>query len=190
MRGKVQVSNSLISDAKLQLHMALEIILRLDIAQEHRQLSEEELQLRKKLKVRVLGLAAVERARKKQVSRITNLKLGDANTKIFHRRANARRRKNYIQRLQNGRGWAVTHDEKVAVAQTHFGEIMGRPPQRSTDLNWDTIDITQHDLRGLDTPFTEEELKKCNQPNAIRQSTGAGWIYRGLPKVVLGHHKR
>ena len=46
MRGKVQVSNSLISDAKLQLHMALEIILRLDIAQEHRQLSEEELQLR------------------------------------------------------------------------------------------------------------------------------------------------
>ena len=83
MRGKVQVSNSLISDAKLQLHMALEIILRLDIAQEHRQLSEEELQLRKKLKVRVLGLAAVERARKKQVSRITNLKLGDANTRFF-----------------------------------------------------------------------------------------------------------
>jgi len=144
--------------------MALEIILRLDIAQEHRQLSEEELQLRKKLKVRVLGLAAVERARKKQVSRITNLKLGDANTKNFHRRANARRRKNYMQKLQNGRGWAVTHDEKVAVAQTHFGEIMGRPPQRSTDLNWDTIDITQHDLRGLDTPFTEEELK-----NAINQ---------------------
>jgi len=41
---------------------------------------------------------------------------------------------------------------------------MGRPPQRSTDLNWDAIDITQHDLRGLDTPFTEEELK-----NAINQ---------------------
>jgi hypothetical protein len=73
-------SNSIISDAKLQLHMALEIILRLDLVQECRQLSEEELHLRKKLKTRVLGLAAVERARKKQASRITNLKLGDANT--------------------------------------------------------------------------------------------------------------
>ena len=98
-----------------------------------------------------MGLAAVERARKKQVSRLTNLKLGDANTRFFHRRVNARRRKNFIQRLQNGRGWAVTHDEKVEVAQMHFGQIMGRPTHRSTDLNWDTIDITQHDLRGLDT---------------------------------------
>ena len=42
---------------------------------------------------------------------------------------------------------------------THFDEIMGRPPQRITDLNWDSLGITQHDLRGLDVPFTEDELK-------------------------------
>jgi hypothetical protein len=69
-------------------------------------------------------LAAVERAQKKQASRITNLKLGDANTSFFHRRVNTSRRKNHIQRLKNGRGWAVTHEEKVSVIQTHFDEIM------------------------------------------------------------------
>ena len=110
-----QWSNSIISDARLQLLMANEVILRLDEAQEHRQLSEEEMHLRMKLKRRVLGLAAVERARRKQVSRITNLKLGDANTKYFHRRVTARRRKNHIQQLKKGQGWAVTHDEKASV---------------------------------------------------------------------------
>jgi hypothetical protein len=122
-------------------------------------LSEGELHLRKKLKTRILGLAAVERARKKQVSKITNLKLGDANTSLFHRREDTGRRKNHIQRLKNGRGWVVTHEEKVSIIQTYFDKIMGRPPQRTTDLNRDSLGITQHDLRGLDVPFTEDELK-------------------------------
>ena len=78
----------------------------------------------------------------------------------------------------------------MSVIQTYFDEIMGRPPQRTADLNWDSLDVTQHDLRGLDVPFTEEELKKCDQPNAIEQSARAGWIHRGLYQVVLGHNKR
>jgi hypothetical protein len=48
---------------------------------------------------------------------------------------------------------------KRSVIQTHFEEIMGCPPQRTTNLIWDSLDITQHDLRGLDVPFTEDELK-------------------------------
>ena len=47
----------------------------------------------------------------------------------------------------------------MSVILTHFDEIMGHPPQRITDLNWDSLGITQHDLRGLDVPFTEDELK-------------------------------
>jgi hypothetical protein len=46
-------SKQLIPDAKLQLHMALEVILRLDEAQEYRQLSPEEQTLHKRLKLRV-----------------------------------------------------------------------------------------------------------------------------------------
>jgi hypothetical protein len=123
-------SNGIILDAKMKLHMALEVILRLDVAQENRSLSPAaELDLRAKLKKQVLGLAVIERARSRQAMCVSNIKLGDANTKYFHRRVNARRRKNHIQRLRNGQGWAVSHDKKVTV-QEHFQNIMKCPPQR------------------------------------------------------------
>jgi hypothetical protein len=48
--------------------MANEIIHKLDVAQESRQLSTEEFQLRKDLKNKVLRLAALERSRRRQQS--------------------------------------------------------------------------------------------------------------------------
>ena len=62
--------------------MALEVILRLDMAMDLRPLSPEEWDLRMRLKRRVIGYAILERARKGQASRIRNLKEGDANTKF------------------------------------------------------------------------------------------------------------
>ena len=99
-----QWSNSIISNVRLQLLMVNVVILRLDVPQKHYQLSEEELHLRMKLKRWILGLAVVERARQNQMSRITNLNLGDANTKHFHRRVTARRRKNHIQHIKKEQG--------------------------------------------------------------------------------------
>jgi len=63
--------------------MALEVILRLDEAQEFRQLSPEEQTLRKRLKLRVQGVAVIERARRSQAARLRELKFGDANSKFF-----------------------------------------------------------------------------------------------------------
>jgi len=83
-------SQSILSDAKKKLFMALEVIKRLDIAQESMALSDAVLTLRRGLKRRVVGLSVVERASKKQASRITNLKEGDANKKFFHQKVNAR----------------------------------------------------------------------------------------------------
>jgi hypothetical protein len=57
-------SQSILFEAKMKLHMALEVIHRLDIAQEDRELSTLEFLLRKGLKKRVMGLAIIERARK------------------------------------------------------------------------------------------------------------------------------
>jgi predicted transcriptional regulator len=59
------------------------------MAQENRLLSNEERELRSRLKKRVIGLAALERSRKRQASRITTLKEGDADTRFFHLRVNA-----------------------------------------------------------------------------------------------------
>ena len=55
-------NKKMFSKAKIQLHAALLIILRLDIAQEERPLSNEELDLRSRLKRRVISLEVLERA--------------------------------------------------------------------------------------------------------------------------------
>jgi hypothetical protein len=67
-----------------------ELVLHLDQLQEQRQLTEAELQTHKTAKNKILGYASVRKIRLRQRSRLTWIRLGDANTKIFHLRANAR----------------------------------------------------------------------------------------------------
>lgn len=55
-------ANTLFSNAKIQFHLASEVIMQLDIAQEKRGLTPSEFDLRKMLKQRIVGLAAIERA--------------------------------------------------------------------------------------------------------------------------------
>jgi hypothetical protein len=63
--------------------------------------------------------------------------------------------------LRNGQGWAVSHDEKVTVIQDHFQNIMRRTPQRHTDLNWERLQILQHNLDFLVGDFMESEVKNA-----------------------------
>jgi exonuclease III len=84
-------SKSLLSVARQKLHMAQEVIQHLDEAQESRALSNAEFNLRTKHKKRILSWLIIEKARKKQCSRISNIREGDANTHFFHLRANGRR---------------------------------------------------------------------------------------------------
>ncbi|KAJ1259499.1 hypothetical protein BS78_10G160700 [Paspalum vaginatum] len=177
------------SEAKILFLMTQQVILCLDVAQENRTLSSAELSLRAKLKKCILGLAVIERARSKQASRITNLKMGDANTKYFHRRINARRRKNFIQQLRKDHGWAISHEEKAATILEHFNKIMGRPLPRRHDLNWEELNLPTQDLSVLDAPFVEEEIK-----NAILQMPGDKAPRQdGFTGVfffkMLGHHQ-
>jgi hypothetical protein len=58
-------SRSFLSDARQKLLMAQEVILHLDEAQDFRQLSTAEFNLCSKLKKRITGWLAVEKARKK-----------------------------------------------------------------------------------------------------------------------------
>jgi len=59
-------SKSFLSEARQKLHMAQQVILRLDEEQDFRQLSEAEFSLRAKLKKRIMGWLVIQRARKKQ----------------------------------------------------------------------------------------------------------------------------
>jgi hypothetical protein len=105
----------------MELHMVNDIIQRLDMAQESRQLWAEELQLQKDLKLRVLGLAAIERSRWRQASHLVWLKEGDARTRFFHLRENSRARKSYIPCLKNAVGnYVWSHQVKEEVLHGHF----------------------------------------------------------------------
>ena len=143
--------------------MALEFILRLDLAQEQRELSPEERDLRKRLKRRIISLAVLKKSRKRQNSRITNLK-GDANTRYFHLRVNHQRRKNLIHRLKHNNGWVMNHEQKEKIIHDHFTEAIGRGGPRTKDFNWQNLEFEEIDLHGLDDPFTTEEVW-----NAIKQ---------------------
>lgn len=86
-------AKNIFSNTKMQFHLASEVVLRLDVAQERRQLTPREFWLRKTLELKIVGLAALERVRKRQAARTTWLKAGDAKTAFFQAKINSRRRK-------------------------------------------------------------------------------------------------
>lgn len=103
-------------------------------------------------------MAVLQRARKSQCARIANLKDGDANTKFFHHRINARRRKNHIHRIKHAQGWVTEHEGKEKIIHDCFSEVMGRGDLTISDFNLDELNIQPHDLHELDSPITEEEV--------------------------------
>jgi hypothetical protein len=83
----------------LRLAIANEVLLLLDTTQEQISLTAEELQFRKYLKAKSVGLAAIQRARARQHSRLTWLRKGDECTSLFMLHANNRKRKLHIPSL-------------------------------------------------------------------------------------------
>lgn len=148
---------------KKQTDIANEIILRLDQAQEARRLTTEELSLRRLAKQRVTGLAAIRRTkmRMRQRSRLTGIKLGDANTRLFHLRANGRRRKNFIPVLKHEGCMVTAHQDKAQLLYDYYSKLFTTLQPRSGSINWDLLDIRAHNLQQLDNQLTEEEVKRA-----------------------------
>jgi hypothetical protein len=165
VRALCNWSQPLFSNARLQLHIANEVIFRLDIAQESRQLTNEELKLREDLKLRLLGLAALERSRRRQASRINYIRARDACTRFFHLKMSARKRRQYIPMLKNQTGALLwNHDDKQDILQNYFENLMGKKVHRTRNFRWADLGInTLQQLPGLelDRPFTEAEIEQA-----------------------------
>jgi hypothetical protein len=147
-----------IGDLRKQIAMAKEIIWRLDQAKEY---SEEEIALRRQLKSSYLGLLSIQKIKLRQRSRLTWIRLGDANTKLFHARVNGRRRKVYIQSLTSDSGTAITAKDKEEILAQHFKSILGTSAPRQLVLDWLALDYVPQDLSDLDADFDEEEIKEA-----------------------------
>lgn len=149
-----------ISELRLQLAMAHEIILRLDGAMDLRLLSHEERSLRAALKGRCLALAALERIWLRQRARLRYLKHSGTASQFFHLKINARRRKKTILVLQQGGVWGVTEEDKLAMAHDYFLEIMGSPSPPMVALDLGRLGLPTLDLSELEIEISEDEAKK------------------------------
>ncbi|KAM0903043.1 hypothetical protein ACQ4PT_018857 [Festuca glaucescens] len=148
-----------VGDLRTQIATAKEIIWRLDQAEESRPLSEGERSLRSQLKSSYLGLLAIQKVKLRQRSRLTWIRLGDANSKLFHARANGRRRKVHIQTLNHASSVEITKEDKQEVLLQHFKGIMGTKAPRLLSLDWEGLNYPTHDLSDLDAPFDVDEIK-------------------------------
>lgn len=137
----------------------------LDVVQDFRQLSEEEIQLKKDLKVRLLGLLAAEKLRAKPASRLSHIRAAEANS------ANARR-KNQIFSLQANDQVCSTHEQKEGLLFNYFSSHFGRPAPRIQTFNWELLGLPSCDLRHLEDVFTEEEVRLVIADIAAEKAPG------------------
>ena len=111
-KGLQSWSDKKVGNFKSQLEMAREIIHRLEIARDSRQLFPLEMWLCHSLKKHSLALASLLRTVARIRSRISFLKEGDANTSLFHSQARFRKRKNFIPKLEDEGQIVTSHEEK------------------------------------------------------------------------------
>jgi hypothetical protein len=100
--------------------VANEIILRLEVAQESQPLATAEIDLRRSLKLKILGLASLERTIARQRARVAGIKAGDASAQFFRILATGRRQRNCINSLRSGDHVVVGLEDKLRMADVYF----------------------------------------------------------------------
>jgi hypothetical protein len=102
---------------------------------DYRQLSDEERRFRAMLKLNSLGIAAMQRLIWRQRTRVAWLKDGDASSRFFHAKANARRRKSYIHRLEIDGASITDQEEKEEPLWQYLDKLVGSKKDRPHTLN-------------------------------------------------------
>jgi hypothetical protein len=142
-----------------QLQLAKELLHQLEIAQDNRALSIDELWLRNKLKKNCLALSSLSRTIARLRSRIEWLKKGDANTALLHAHLRYRKNKNFIVKVESSDGQTITtHEHKAVEFTTYYRALLGSHEDRDVTIDLDALGVLTHDLALLDSPFLEDEV--------------------------------
>jgi hypothetical protein len=91
-------------------------------------------------------------------SRISWLKEGDANSKLFHLHARHRKIKNFVASLVVDNYILSSHIDKAAAVDQFFSNLIGTNMDRDWTIDLDALGLPSHDLSELDAPFSEEEV--------------------------------
>ena len=159
-------------NVKLQLEITKEILHRLEIARDSRDLSEREENFRKKLKLHCLGLASFERTIARLRSRILYLCEGDANTSFFHQQARFRKKTNFIAKLQVGEQIIIDQEGKQEAVLQFYENLLGTAEVRDHTIDLEALGLQRHDLSVLEEPFSEEEVWTTVKNMPLDQAPG------------------
>lgn len=144
----------------MQMALSYEIIGRLDVAMEGRPLSTDEFDFRLELKCRFEGLAVILKMQHRQCSRLTYIRVGDANTHQFHIHANGRHRKKIIEVFQTDDGVAVDMEDKEASSLTTSKATWARPPAATLVLILKLLAMPLRICRPLRRASVRRKLKR------------------------------
>ncbi|XP_071678288.1 uncharacterized protein [Lolium perenne] len=126
-RGLSRWSQRRVGSVRDSILLANEVILRLDVAQDSRQLSPAEHWLRRGLKLKVLGLASLQRTITRQRARVAGLTEGDASSQFFRILATSRKKHSSSFALRHGDRRAADLDVKVSLATDYYMDLLGKP---------------------------------------------------------------
>ncbi|XP_071677149.1 uncharacterized protein [Lolium perenne] len=157
-RGLRGWSQRKVGSTRDMLLVANEVILRLDVAQESRALSAAESWLRRSLKLKVLGLASLERTIARQRARVLGLRDKDASAQFYRILSSGRRQRCCISALRCGERTATDLAGKVAMATDYYVDLLGTTRPREFDLSLQALGLPRVDLAHLEARFTEEEV--------------------------------
>jgi exonuclease III len=151
--------HSAVGNVNSQLGLAREVLHRLEMAQDSRPLSSDELWLLQKLKQHCLVLASLERTVARLRSRLHYLRDGDANTNFFHLQVRFRKKRNFISYLENEGRTVTSHEQMQEVLDDFFSNLLGSNIQRPYSLNLAACHRDAIDLSSLEAPFSEKEVR-------------------------------
>ncbi|KAM0824886.1 hypothetical protein ACQ4PT_069905 [Festuca glaucescens] len=187
-RGLQSWSQRKVGSIRDLILVANEVVSLLDVAQEGRQLSVEERDLRRGLKLKVLGLASLERTISRQRAWVAGIAEGDASSKFFRIMASARRSHNSITALRSGEQVVTDLPGKVELATDYFMRLLGTAQPRDFGVSLQALGLQPLDLSALEGQFSEAEIWAaiCAMPtNKSPGPDGFSWeFYRHCWPII------
>jgi hypothetical protein len=168
-------SSKKVGHIEAQLQLATEMIHQLEIAQDGCILSAAKRWLLSNLKKHSLALASTKRTIARLRSRISWLKEGDANSKLFHSFARYRKNKNLVSKIIVGNQVLTAHNDKAAAVDQFYLDLLGASRDINLSSNLDALEIAgapNPNLLELDNPITEQEV--CNAINCLPSDKSPG----------------
>jgi hypothetical protein len=87
------------------------------------------------------------------------IKEGDAPTNFFHVHANSHRRKKFIHTLEHHGHVLVAEESKAQAFFDFFDDVLGTPPMRACNVDFQDLDLPTCNLSNLDEHFTKVGIR-------------------------------